>query len=313
MQDAVETALPKRPRGRPRKDDTTVYAPPSAAALKKARYMQRRRMGVAPKISGRPARDLTGQKFGNWTAIERGAMPNPSGAVPWRCVCADCSGEQWFEPNRLLRESTVPLCDGCGTSLRARGEANRQKKVESKSRYERTQIAFEERKVRILAGQLLLNSRWNKIVKGARTRNIEVAVTKADALAVFQAQGGRCALSGQAITLAVSNKDNGTASLDRIDSDKAYEAGNIQWVHKDVNFMKQDYDEDYFVEMCMKVAATRSPAAANDNPAHVVIKGKRVALAGHDLPKMVGYIGRAPRKRRPANDDRQLDLGLLSA
>jgi hypothetical protein len=45
------------------------------------------------------------------------------------------------------------------------------------------------------------------------------------------------------------------ASLDRIDSNKGYIEGNIQWVHKDINMMKKDYDENYFIEMCKKVAS----------------------------------------------------------
>jgi hypothetical protein len=41
-----------------------------------------------------------------------------------------------------------------------------------------------------------------------------------------------------------------TASIDRIDSSKGYILGNIQWVHKDVNFMKRTYSQEYFVKMC---------------------------------------------------------------
>jgi hypothetical protein len=41
-----------------------------------------------------------------------------------------------------------------------------------------------------------------------------------------------------------------TASLDRINSDKGYIKDNIQLVHKDINMMKNDYDQDYFINMC---------------------------------------------------------------
>ncbi len=43
-------------------------------------------------------------------------------------------------------------------------------------------------------------------------------------------------------------------SLDRIDSKKGYISGNIQWVHTDVNRMKLDYPQDYFIQMCRRVA-----------------------------------------------------------
>ena len=38
----------------------------------------------------------------------------------------------------------------------------------------------------------------------------------------------------------------GTASLDRIDSTKGYVRGNIQWVHKDINWFKRDYPKISF-------------------------------------------------------------------
>jgi hypothetical protein len=53
-----------------------------------------------------------------------------------------------------------------------------------------------------------------------------------------------------------SNKYNteATASLDRINSDEGYIKGNVQWVHKDINIMKNIYSSKYFIEMCKKVA-----------------------------------------------------------
>jgi hypothetical protein len=55
--------------------------------------------------------------------------------------------------------------------------------------------------------------------------------------------------------LIISNSGStGTASLDRIDSSKGYEEGNIQWVHKHINFMKRTYSQEYFIDMCKKVA-----------------------------------------------------------
>jgi hypothetical protein len=41
---------------------------------------------------------------------------------------------------------------------------------------------------------------------------------------------------------------------DRIDSSKGYVVGNIQWVHKHINKMKNKYPQDHFIEMCRLVA-----------------------------------------------------------
>jgi archaellum component FlaC len=43
-------------------------------------------------------------------------------------------------------------------------------------------------------------------------------------------------------------------SLDRIDSKLGYIEGNVQWLHKDVNYMKQEYSQEYYIDICKKVA-----------------------------------------------------------
>lgn len=74
-------------------------------------------------------------------------------------------------------------------------------------------------------------------------------ITIQDAYNKLEAQGFRCALSG--IPLAWS-EDSGM-SIDRIDSDKEYDLDNIQIVHKNVNLMKNHFDQDYFIEVCKRI------------------------------------------------------------
>ena len=71
---------------------------------------------------------------------------------------------------------------------------------------------------------------------------------------IFLKQNRKCALSGLLISLEVFNTSEQTASLDRIDSSKGYIKGNIQWVHKNINKMKQSFDDNYFIKMCKQVA-----------------------------------------------------------
>jgi len=73
---------------------------------------------------------------------------------------------------------------------------------------------------------------------------------------LFQKQNGKCALSGVEISL-LKKSGVSTASLDRVDSSKGYIKGNVQWVHKDVNFMKYNFDESYFLDMCKKVVVNK--------------------------------------------------------
>ena len=75
---------------------------------------------------------------------------------------------------------------------------------------------------------------------------------------LFEKQHNRCSLSGVSISLPISAYDathgNVTASLDRIDSNKGYVGGNVQWVHKDVNMMKQHFSQPRFIELCKLVS-----------------------------------------------------------
>ena len=49
------------------------------------------------------------------------------------------------------------------------------------------------------------------------------------------------------------NRKIGNISLDRIDSSKGYTKDNVQWLHKDVNNLKMDFDQKEFLEWCKKI------------------------------------------------------------
>lgn len=82
---------------------------------------------------------------------------------------------------------------------------------------------------------------------------------------LFEKQNHKCALTGLPITLTKgknvpmqTNQRNldysgWTASLDRIDSNKGYIKENVQWVHRNINIMKNSYTEEYFLELCKNV------------------------------------------------------------
>lgn len=65
-------------------------------------------------------------------------------------------------------------------------------------------------------------------------------------------QDYKCALTGWSIDALEINKNS--ASLDRIDSEKGYIKGNVQWVHKMVNMCKQQYTQEEFISMCTSIA-----------------------------------------------------------
>lgn len=95
---------------------------------------------------------------------------------------------------------------------------------------------------------------WSSIKSCARTRDIKFDITIEYAWELFQQQNAKCAISGLDIVLC--DRRHGyeiTASLDRIDSQQGYIKGNVQWVHKHVNKIKQDFNEEYFEFLCTKI------------------------------------------------------------
>ena len=101
-------------------------------------------------------------------------------------------------------------------------------------------------------------SHWNDIVFGAKKRKLDIDITIKEAWELFVKQNKCCAITKVPITMRQYFKDTqATASLDRIDSSKGYVAGNVQWVHKVINEMKMDQDQQRFVYWC-KLAANNN-------------------------------------------------------
>jgi hypothetical protein len=98
---------------------------------------------------------------------------------------------------------------------------------------------------------------WGSIQHGATRRGIQFDISIAYAWSLFT---GKCALSGVPITISSTVKEGNpdyskfTASLDRIDSSKGYVEGNVQWVHKTINYIKRDLPEQEFKDWCRLVA-----------------------------------------------------------
>lgn len=101
---------------------------------------------------------------------------------------------------------------------------------------------------------------WYKIIKGSlknRTKrnDLEINITKEYVNELFNAQNGKCKLSGVDLTLPKGWKDRSyTASLDRINSNLGYVEGNVQWVHKHINIMKNTFPQEMFIYLCHQVA-----------------------------------------------------------
>jgi len=169
-------------------------------------------------------------EIGKWKVISQSFLKKKNLYYKCRCICGV---EKDVRSSHLLDGSTTN-CGCCKASgkksklWRGYGEISKQK--------------------------------FNFIGYSAKYRNIEFDITIEYIWNLFLKQERKCALSG--ILLSFSEKDrqyDGTASLDRINSSRGYVVGNVQWVHKDINYMKQEYDEKYFYDMCRKVAQNPKP------------------------------------------------------
>ncbi|MCZ2224270.1 MAG: hypothetical protein LC122_11660 [Chitinophagales bacterium] len=99
---------------------------------------------------------------------------------------------------------------------------------------------------------------WKKFIRSAKLRKIKVEITSGEAFNILKNQNFKCSLSGIDIYMSKTGKEQEkgytTASIDRIDSSKSYTIENIQWIHKNINRMKLDFDQKYFIYLCKKVA-----------------------------------------------------------
>jgi len=170
--------------------------------------------------------DLTGKKLGMLTPLRPTGESTSKGNAIWLCKC-DCGNETSKSTAELSRMLS------CGCSHRRKGT----------------------RSPNFTGCKGISGHHWSEIKGKARKRNILFAITIDYAWEVFEKQSGKCALSGLDLQFKTSNRaSDGNASLDRIDSSKGYEQDNVQWVHKDFNRLKSDFDETTFIKMCHAVA-----------------------------------------------------------
>lgn len=152
---------------------------------------------------------------------------NETGRRRWRCLC-DCGKEKLIAPTHFCSGQSK----SCGC-LNNRTRSNHP-----------SWTGFGE----------ISGAYFSEIKGNAIERHHIFDITIGYIWDLFIKQNRKCALTGVEITFAKKGKMFKTASLDRIDSQKGYVEGNVQWVHKDINWLKNKFDQDYFIEMCKLVA-----------------------------------------------------------
>lgn len=90
-------------------------------------------------------------------------------------------------------------------------------------------------------GQQVVRTLKNKDFRFGSPKELEQHIAM-----LFEAQGGRCAITGLRLQLDDGHDPELVCSLDRKDSNKHYEAGNLQVVCKFINRWKSDGDDAVF-------------------------------------------------------------------
>lgn len=195
--------------------------------------------------------DLTGQKFGELTVICLEGK-NKYSQRTWKCRCSCGSEIDIYVLTGDLRRGHKKSC-GCivaGTNKNSNHPSHRKG---SESPYWKGH------------GEISLYA-WRHIKDSAINRNIPFSITIEDAWKLFLAQNRKCKLSGLELSFRKKAKDyTGTASLDRIDSKKGYVIDNIQWVHKTINTMKMDLDQETFLMYCNLIVQNNKKDSTNEN------------------------------------------------
>lgn len=102
---------------------------------------------------------------------------------------------------------------------------------------------------------------WTSIVNGAKKRNLEFNISIEYAWEIYKKQGKKCKLSNLPIEFGTKRNKIKTyqASLDRINNNDGYIEGNVQWIVKEINYMKNKIDETTFKFFCKKIDEYNEP------------------------------------------------------
>lgn len=189
-------------------------------------YFLMKKYNIKARISGRQRPRLKNQIFGKVKVVK--ACKGKDNKHPlWLCIC-DCGKRFKTTSNCLINKTqSCPKCSIIRTAAKSwKGHGE-------------------------ISGQF-----WSQIKWCAICRNLELNITKEYIWKLFLKQHKKCSLSGVDICITNNSdrkKGKQTASLDRIDSNKGYIRGNVQWIHKQLNPMKMAMKQKDFLMWCKLV------------------------------------------------------------
>lgn len=178
-----------------------------------------------------------GAQFGDWILIDNNLSYDVRNHGKVKCKCK-CGNEQLVDPYSIKRKIST-CCFKCGHS----------KKGEKHPSFK---------------GYKEIPGSWFGRYSKSKTKEFNITIE--EVYNIWIQQDKKCNLSGLDISFENINIKTTkqrfdlvcTASLDRINSNKGYIPGNIQLVHKDINMIKNIYEQNYFIKLCKAVALNNS-------------------------------------------------------
>lgn len=172
-------------------------------------------------------KDLSKEKFGKLQPISVDGDRNRRRRVYWNCLC-DCGNTILVMAGNLQKGHTK----SCGCIQKAKNKNNKKWKG-----------------IGDISGSFFCH-----IKNGAKSRNLEFNITIEYIWNLFLKQDKKCIYTGLELEFAITEfhraGEHSTASLDRIDNNKGYIEGNVQWVHQDINYMRQNLKNEKFFNYC---------------------------------------------------------------
>jgi hypothetical protein len=173
--------------------------------------------------------DLSGRTFGTLLVLRRSENKNPKNAL-WIAECKKCGSIKEYKAPEL--GGTRISCGCIGSNAYTGDKSPEWKGVGNLSK-----------------------TQYSRIKKTAERRKIEFNVSIEYLWKLCEEQEQKCKYTKVDLTFGKTTrkKSSGNASLDRIDSSIGYVEGNVQWVLKDINMMKQQFTNEHFKELCKMV------------------------------------------------------------
>lgn len=166
--------------------------------------------------------DQTGKMFGHWKVLKFAEWDYVHYNHRWLCLCTSCNKEFEVVSSSLTLGKSRSCVYCCALSGEMNGNWKGYKNIPGEVFY--------------------------KVEYFARKRSMDFSISIEYLNDLWEESKGLCALSGMPIKL------KSTASLDRIDSMQGYIKGNLQWVHKTVNRMKNNFPQEEFISICKKIS-----------------------------------------------------------